>query len=128
MANLCITSLCNRSCSRYCFAGLNVMRRPDQAAHMDWTVFCTALDFIQRSTIDSVRILGGEPTLHPQFERMVEEVFSRGLKLTLFSNEMGVPLVCRGGTKVHTVVHPEAPWREPKSTRKGETGWTSMRV
>ena len=40
------------------------------------------------------------------------------------------PRLCRGGTRSLTDpgVHPRNSWREPRSTRKGETGWTSMKA
>ncbi len=40
------------------------------------------------------------------------------------------PRLCRGGTRslTDTGVHPRNSWREPRSTRKGETGWTSMKA
>ena len=40
------------------------------------------------------------------------------------------PRLCRGGSKSLTVpgVHPGNSLREPRSTRKGESGWTSMKA
>src|SRR5271157_787690 len=40
------------------------------------------------------------------------------------------PRLCRGGTRSLTDpgVHPRNSRREPRSTRKGETGWTSMKA
>jgi hypothetical protein len=40
------------------------------------------------------------------------------------------PRLCRGGSRSLTIpgVHPETHYREPRSTRKGETGWTSMKA
>jgi len=40
------------------------------------------------------------------------------------------PRLCRGGTQslTDTGVHPRNSEREPRSTRKGETGWTSMKA
>lgn len=83
MANLSITAVCNRSC-RYCFArdalaGLS-------ARHLDTTTFDAALDLIERAGIDQVRILGGEPTCHPDFAALVDRVLARGLRLMVFSN------------------------------------------
>jgi hypothetical protein len=39
-----------------------------------------------------------------------------------------IPRLCRGGSRSLTFpgVHPETLRREPPSTRRGETGWTSM--
>ncbi len=82
MANLCITSACNRRCS-YCFS-LNAGRAGP--AFMSLETFGKALDFLVRSGIDQARLLGGEPTLHPEFVRLAESVLRRGLRLLVFSN------------------------------------------
>jgi hypothetical protein len=80
MANLSITTLCNRRCG-YCFAGLSscgqFMRRKD---------FTTALDLLEASGITEARLLGGEPTLHPEFPALVAEALARGFTLRVFSN------------------------------------------
>ena len=49
-------------------------------------------------------------------------------RLTLIQREF--PRLCRGGSKSLTVpgVHPRNSYREPRSTRRGETGWTSMKA
>jgi hypothetical protein len=48
--------------------------------------FEKTLDFLERSGIDQVRLLGGEPTLHPDFPGLVDRVLGRGLRLVVFSN------------------------------------------
>ncbi|MDP3000837.1 MAG: radical SAM protein [Bryobacterales bacterium] len=79
MANISITAACNRDC-HYCFA----VRQPD--AGMSLELFERALDFLERSGIDQARVLGGEPTLHPQFPLFVDRVLGRGLRLLVFTN------------------------------------------
>jgi hypothetical protein len=81
MANICITSVCNRSCS-YCFAG----REAGAPDFMSVERFRSALEFIERSGIDQVRLLGGEPTLHPRFEDILNLSLNTGKKILLFSN------------------------------------------
>ncbi len=44
------------------------------------------LDFLARSGLREVRLLGGEPTLHPAFEELVEQARSGGREITVFSN------------------------------------------
>lgn len=81
LANLSITLDCNRSCS-YCFArGVEVRERTMRRA-----TFLDALDFLSRSGIPEVRLLGGEPTLHPDFLWFVERSIENGFKPVLFSN------------------------------------------
>lgn len=80
MANLSITTVCNRHCS-YCFAGLS-----SSGQHMRRGDFSSALDLLERSGIMEARLLGGEPTLHPEFPALVAEALARGFHLQVFSN------------------------------------------
>lgn len=81
MANLSITLKCNRSCA-YCFAqGL-----AGNGGDMSLSLYHELLDWLERSGRDQVRLLGGEPTLHPKFPRMVEDALQRNFKVLVFSN------------------------------------------
>jgi hypothetical protein len=82
MANISLTTACNRDCA-YCFAGA---QRRSGVSHMSLETFEKALDFLQRSGIDEARLLGGEPTLHPEFPRFAEMALERGLRVRVFSN------------------------------------------
>lgn len=83
MANLSITTVCNRDCA-YCFA--SAVRSAAPGMHMDPPRFEAALDFLARSGIPEARLLGGEPALHPAFGTLVDVVKRRGLRLCVFSN------------------------------------------
>jgi radical SAM protein with 4Fe4S-binding SPASM domain len=48
--------------------------------------FLSALDFLQRSGMTQVRLMGGEPTLHPRIKDFLEEIQRRGLSAVVFSN------------------------------------------
>lgn len=85
MANISITSVCNRSCP-YCFAGDAFPGTVPGSAHMSRATFRQALDLLARSGQRQVRLLGGEPTLHPDFPAMVDEVRGRKMELLVFSN------------------------------------------
>ncbi|GAK58914.1 radical SAM domain protein [Candidatus Vecturithrix granuli] len=85
MANLSITTACNRQC-RYCFARSAFTSRISDVLNMDAVTFRRALDFLERSGIDQARLLGGEPTLHPHFPDLVAQVMDRCLRLLVFSN------------------------------------------
>lgn len=82
MANISLTTACNRDCV-YCFAGA---QRRSGVSQMSLGTFERALDFLQRSGIDEARLLGGEPTLHPEFPRFAEMALERGLRVRVFSN------------------------------------------
>ena len=84
MANISITSVCNRTCN-YCFAR-SEHPESNTAKYMSPDVFERALDFIDRSDIKQARLLGGEPTLHPNFCTFVEQVMAREFHLLLFTN------------------------------------------
>jgi len=84
MANISITTACNRDCA-FCFAARteNGARRP--VRHMPLPRVEAALDFLGRSGVSEARLLGGEPTLHPDFGRVVDMVVARGFGLVVFS-------------------------------------------
>jgi len=48
--------------------------------------FKRSLAFLSRSKIDQVRILGGEPTLHPDFKEIMTLAENTGRKILLFTN------------------------------------------
>ena len=85
MANLSITTLCNQTC-RYCFARAAFDGKRPKVAHMSVSTFQRALDFLERSGMEDARLLGGEPTQHPDFIQMAEMVQERGLRPLVFSN------------------------------------------
>lgn len=85
--NLIVTDQCNRSCP-YCFAQEKV-RLSGRAADARILSFCDysyCLDFLRRSGILELKVLGGEPTLHPEFSRMITEGIDRKFKIRVFSN------------------------------------------
>ncbi len=84
MANISLTATCNRSCS-FCFASDAMHAQDAGAKYMPLDRVDAALDFLVRSGIAEARLLGGEPTLHPHFDRIVERVLERGLRLLVFS-------------------------------------------
>jgi len=53
---------------------------------MSVETFRKALDFLARSGIGEARLLGGEPTLHPEFPRLAALALERGFKVRVFSN------------------------------------------
>ncbi|HOW40248.1 MAG TPA: radical SAM protein [Bacteroidales bacterium] len=83
MANLSITNVCNRSCP-YCFA--NDSKTELGKTFMEDNVYEAALNYLSRSAIKQVRLLGGEPTLHPGFIKMVTKALERDFTISLFTN------------------------------------------
>ncbi len=85
MANIAITSQCNLNCS-YCFTQEEYRNRASSVQYMSSGIYQQALDFVSRSDIKQIRILGGEPTLHPDFIRYLEMALKTGRAVRLFSN------------------------------------------
>jgi organic radical activating enzyme len=86
MINLILTQVCNRTC-QYCFARDMLNRGATQGQQfMDPALFRTALDLAERSRAGEIRLLGGEPTLHPNFIPFAEQALARRLKVLVFSN------------------------------------------
>jgi hypothetical protein len=86
MANLAISATCNMSCS-FCFAKEQMIgASQDSLSFISLEAFDEQLAFLARSDIDQVRLIGGEPTLHPRFPELVQRahghhivVFTSGL-------------------------------------------------
>jgi MoaA/NifB/PqqE/SkfB family radical SAM enzyme len=85
MANLSLTLSCNRACE-YCFASDVRTESGSNPEFMPAKVFLQALEFLKKSGISQVRLLGGEPTLHPQFVEFLEAAQSRDFSVMVFSN------------------------------------------
>jgi hypothetical protein len=84
MANILLTSRCNRSCP-YCFA-----RREMSGAASDqflsWENLIYITDFLKASGQRHVSLLGGEPTLHPECADFILYLLDRDLEVTVFTN------------------------------------------
>ncbi len=77
--NLAITLGCNRRCA-FCFAW-----REKEAASMSRERFEAALDLLVANGQRQVRLLGGEPTNHPDFVWMLDRTEERGLEAIVFT-------------------------------------------
>ena len=60
----------------------------NETSTMSMGLFNSALDYLKRSEISQLRLLGGEPTLHPNFTEMVHTGIERGFTILIFSNGM----------------------------------------
>lgn len=87
MANLIISRVCNGECP-YCFA-LETLHPPSTDPAQRFIgpeAFEARLDWLERSGIRQVRLLGGEPTLHPHFPVLVARAAQREKQLLVFSH------------------------------------------
>lgn len=85
VANVFLTSACNRSCP-YCF--VTGSRRPGPTTNMSRSTFDSVVAFLKRSQVDEVRLFGGEPTLHPEFPWLLQRALTCGMRVTVFTNGM----------------------------------------
>ena len=83
MPQILLTDYCNRRCP-YCFARdrLSDHERTD----MRFEDFVRVIDFLVDSGEKEARLLGGEPTLHPDFVLFYMHVVQRGLRVMTFTN------------------------------------------
>jgi len=82
MANILITNVCNADCS-FCFAR---ERSQESQKFISLDDLNDRIDFIESSGLSQIRLIGGEPTIHPKFQEIVSRIRSTGLDLILFSN------------------------------------------
>jgi len=89
MANLLITNDCPRDCT-FCFAKsrLGKAGSDSPAQIMSLAKLRGIMDFLEQSGDKQLRLLGGEPTHHPEFTEIVGEALERGFHVHVFSNAM----------------------------------------
>ena len=77
MANILLTTYCNRNCS-YCFAKGKVdlgKEKGDPSKNLSMDALEKIIAFYKKSMLHRFVMLGGEPTLHPQFTALLSRVF-----------------------------------------------------
>ncbi|PLY01244.1 MAG: hypothetical protein C0624_10780 [Desulfuromonas sp.] len=89
MANLLITNDCPRDCT-FCFAKsrLGKAGSDSPAQIMSREKLRYIMDFLEKTGDKQFRLLGGEPTHHPEFKEIVTEALERGFHVHVFSNAM----------------------------------------
>lgn len=99
MANIMITKRCNLKCP-YCFANEFVNKN---STDMTINNFLQALDFIMTDTDENVGIIGGEPTIHPEFKTILEILIEddRVEHVTIFTNGINIDKY------INQIVHPK---------------------
>jgi MoaA/NifB/PqqE/SkfB family radical SAM enzyme len=91
VANLAISTVCNQHCV-YCFTVDHLERNRagdptmTEQGFLEVSHFEERLSFLARSNVNQVRLLGGEPTLHPQFAELVGRARAAGKEVMVFSN------------------------------------------
>jgi molybdenum cofactor biosynthesis enzyme MoaA len=80
--DLYITSQCNRRCE-YCFLPLEYFA---SRTLMTSSLFGDVLRWASAEEIPEITLLGGEPSLHPEFARFVEDVGAAGMACRVVTN------------------------------------------
>lgn len=85
MPNLMLTNWCNYKCP-YCF-GMDFMAPKLAKKNMSKEIFSDILSWLSKTPeIKDIHLMGGEPTLHPNFEELVAELLEKDYFITIFSN------------------------------------------
>lgn len=85
MANLILTRVCNQDCP-YCFARAFMAESRTETPFISLERFRRLLELIRHSGGREVRLLGGEPSLHPEFPSLLKLALESGLRVLVFSN------------------------------------------
>jgi MoaA/NifB/PqqE/SkfB family radical SAM enzyme len=78
---LFLTEQCNLTCD-HCY----VSSGPKRTVTMPAGTIAKALDVFGASGADDFRLTGGEPSLHPEFETVINDIAKRGHRVRLVSN------------------------------------------
>ncbi|MEW6387082.1 MAG: radical SAM protein [Thermodesulfobacteriota bacterium] len=84
MANILLTTKCNRSCP-YCFARQEMSGSPGDSL-LSWENLIYIADFLQASGEQQISLLGGEPTLHPDCVDFILYLLERDFRVMVFTN------------------------------------------
>jgi len=82
--NILLTSYCNQNCS-FCFAS-HLMGKRNKTNHISFEKYAKLLDYLEKNGINEVFLMGGEPTMHPDFIKIIRETVDRGFAIELFTN------------------------------------------
>jgi MoaA/NifB/PqqE/SkfB family radical SAM enzyme len=83
MANVLLTTKCNLHCT-YCFAQEKMRDSRNQTMSLEDVA--KVIEFLKRSGHPVFRAMGGEPTLHPQFPRILQMALEAGMRVDVLSN------------------------------------------
>ncbi len=86
---LLITGYCNRSCV-YCFETGTLGSRAKAKLEISESDFESLCNWSAKNNVRGMCLVGGEPTLHSNFESIVERFLGMGMNLVLISN-----LICK---------------------------------
>lgn len=83
MPNVLITTNCNQSCN-FCFAKEKMQDKAHQNMSLDNVQ--KVISFLRKSNDTNFRLMGGEPTIHPNFREILAIALEEGMHVDLLSN------------------------------------------
>ncbi|MEU5257132.1 radical SAM protein [Streptomyces longwoodensis] len=78
-----LTGRCQLTCSSHCYAEAGPTKDHGSMSGDDWL---RVLDEAATLGVQTVQMIGGEPTMHPQFIELVDYALGRGLRVQVYSN------------------------------------------
>ncbi|MFF7858772.1 radical SAM protein [Streptomyces sp. NPDC007904] len=82
-----ITGRCQLTCPALCYAASGPTRDHGGMSEDDWN---RTIDEAAGLGAEEIQLIGGEPTLHPAFARMVRRAVDAGLRVRVYSNLLRV--------------------------------------
>ena len=104
MANVLLTEKCVRSCP-YCFAKKQMGDSDEQKLKWDDLIYIA--DLHEATGDKAIALLGGEPTLHPDFTDYVLYLLERGFHVNVFTSGIMSDNTFEETARTLTPVHPE---------------------
>lgn len=84
--NILFTNFCNKNCP-YCFAKNKLaFNKKAPPSYLDLKDLKVIINFMKKSNQTMVGIIGGEPTLHPDFKEAFRMLIKAGFFVRIFSN------------------------------------------
>ncbi len=89
--NILLTNLCNQNCS-YCFAKKEM--KENKTKEMSLADFKKLTKILRKNGIATLRLMGGEPTLHSRFEEIIKLALKEFAQILIFTNGL-MPIKAR---------------------------------
>ncbi|KAF3469984.1 radical SAM protein [Streptomyces sp. Tu 3180] len=102
-----ITGRCQLTCPTLCYARSGPTRSHGGMTEDDWN---RTIEEAADLGAEEIQLIGGEPTLHPAFARMVQRAVGAGLRVRVYSNLLRVRaehwrLLAHPGARLATTYH-----------------------
>lgn len=125
MGNVLLTDYCNRHCD-YCFASGKIDRTtgetvPSKGRSISMENLAKVVEFLKKNNPHgSFSALGGEPTLHPKFNEVIDYINDNGLNIKMFSNgiisdDKLAHIARKKKEQIHLIVNLNHPDESPKA-------------